>query len=161
MSSSNINNLKEISRCPDCGRMRPKTKDLCPCGFLFPPHPDYSKRTFKKWCYSFFWRNKFRRKNTISFLIVLLGALIIGFGYYTENLPTHKMGVPDYFKVRDEYTGTDKYYLSSDDEKSEAADIYKMVGAAVLGLGVISILSKWLIRPMNANSAKHDKYQWR
>lgn len=152
---------KELTRCPDCGRNRPKAKDLCACGYQFPHHPEYSKKSAARAFYNFFWSNKYKRKNTISALIVLAGILVIAFGYYIESEDHSKYGVPEYYKVQDAYAGTDKYYKSSEDSQFETAYIYKLIGAAVMCLGLIAIFSQWLIRPMNANSARHNKYDWR
>ena len=147
-------------RCPDCGRPRPAHRDLCLCGYMFPYQENGKKGSFRKKFYRTFWSSKYRRKNTIALLAIILGALVMLYGYHFEYRATHHQGNPDYYKVREEYLGTDRYFLSSQDEMLNTAANIKMVGIIVVSVGGIAIFSQWLIRPMNANSAKHDKYQW-
>gem|GEM_PF-2584980 len=147
-------------RCPDCGRPRPAHRDLCLCGYMFPHQGNVKKGSFRKKLYRTCWSNKYKRKNTIALIAIFLGALVIAYGYHFEYRAEHHQGSPEYFKVREEYLGTDKYFLSSQDEMMKTAANIKMIGIIIVSVGVIAFLSQWLIRPMNANSAKHDKYQW-
>ena len=159
MQNSFINAI-DLQRCPDCGRSRPAHRDLCLCGFMFPPSKNSADYSLRKKLYRNFWRTNYRRKNTISFIIILLGILVILYGFHLEHHALQHKGNPEYFKVREQYLGSDRYFLSSEDETLKTASVFKMVGVIIVCVGLIAILSQWLIRPMNANSAKHDKYQW-
>ena len=153
ISNSNID-----ERCPDCGRWRTITSDQCKCGFRFPQREAGRRQKFIRRTYSSLWGNKFKRKNTVSALIVLIGLVVILEGFNIERRVVNHQGTENYYKVRKAYLGTDKYYLSSSEEMLKRAETTNMVGVIIACVGIIAILSKWLIRPMNANSAKHNKY---
>ena len=151
---------KERERCPDCGRPRPVAREICLCGFNFPHDEVYEKERRIKTIYRNLWGNRFKRKNTISFVIIFVGLLLIGNGYRLDYYADHQIGIQDYYKVRQQYLGSSKYYQSARDDLYSEATVYRMVGILIFSMGVIMILSKWLIRPMNPNSAKHQKYDW-
>lgn len=148
----------ESERCPDCGRYRTITTDLCKCGYKFRTLEINGRQKFIRKTYQKFWGNRVKRKNTISAVVVLLGIFFILQGFHIEYLVNHKAGTQEYYKVRKAYIGTDKHLQSSSQELLKRAATIKMVGVIIMSVGIISLLSKWLIRPMNVNSAKHNKY---
>ncbi len=147
-------------RCPDCGRTKSITKEYCQCGYKFPQQNEPKKIKFLKRIYQFIWGNNSRRKNTISVFIIVIGIVLILQGFNIEHKAYNHIGVPEYIKIRERYWGSSRYFLSSQDEMLTRANAFKMVGIIFFSLGIISVFSKWLIRPLTANSAKHDKYQW-
>ena len=151
---------KEREKCPDCGRPRPIAREICLCGFNFPHDEVYEKERRIKMLYHKLWSNKFRRKNSISLVVIFIGLILIGNGYKLEYFADHQIGIQDYYKVRQQYLGSNRYYQSAQDDLYSKATVYRMVGIIIFSTGVIMFLSKWLIQPMSHNSAKHHKYHW-
>ena len=149
------------TKCPECGRYKPVDGNLCTCGHYFTDDKESKKQLYSRLHIKLLGSRR-RRKRTIAITFVLIGIILIMFGFYFENLAKSESGGnPQYYKIREEYQGTDKYYLSSVDEHRTEATVFKISGIVALAFGVILLFSRLFVDVhQESDWVKHNKYYW-
>ncbi|MBC8205387.1 hypothetical protein ISS30_05610 [bacterium] len=148
-------------RCPECGRLKPLENGSCVCGFSFKDQiviKEDKEPLFVK----LFGTPK-KRRRIISAALIAAGIILIFKGVLIEfALNSESKSIPEYFKIREHYIETDKYYLSSFDEKRSEAMKFKIIGISTFTFGMTLLLWRFLFRLYPKNGpVGHNKYYWK